>query len=83
MFSCGALEIDMNDADFVLPTNWQLPKSLQWIRQGKNKIDEETKTYVEMIFVKLRNINIKSLVLDTHRTKNNLPKGQRYSKQTD
>ena len=45
---------------------------------GKSgKIDEETKTYVEMVCTKLR--NIKPLVLKAYRTKNNLSKEQRKS----
>ena len=41
------------------------------------KIDEATKTYVEMVCTKLR--NIKPLVLKAHRTRNNLSKEQRKS----
>jgi len=41
------------------------------------KIDEETKTYVEMVCTKLR--NIKPFVLKAYRTKNNLSKEQRKS----
>jgi len=41
------------------------------------KIDKETKTYVEMVSTKLR--NIKTLVLKAYRTKNNLSKEQRKS----
>ena len=46
-------------------------------RPESGKIDEATKTYVEMVCTKLR--NIKPLVLKAYRTKNNLSKDQRKS----
>jgi len=57
-----------------LPKKLKIPK---FSRPESGKIDEETKTYVEMICTKLR--NIKPLVLKAYRTKNNLSKEQRKS----
>jgi len=41
-------------------------------RPDRDKTDEETKLYVEMVFAKLR--NMKPLMLDACRTKNNSTK---------
>jgi len=63
---------EKNDGDFVLPKKLKIPK---FSRLESGKIDEETKTYVEMVCTKLR--NIKPFVLKAYRTKNNLSKEQR------
>ena len=55
---------EKNDGDFVLPKKLKIPKCS---RPESGKIDEETKTYVEMVCTKLR--NIKPLVLKAYRTK--------------
>jgi len=65
---------EKNDGDFVLPRKLKIPK---FLRPESGKIDEETKTYVEMVCTKLR--NIKPLVLKAYQTKNNLSKEQRKS----
>ena len=52
-------------------------KNPKFSRPESGKIDEETKTYVEMVCTKLR--NIKTLVLKAYRTKNSLSKEQRKS----
>ena len=57
---------EKNDGDFVLPKKLKIPK---FSRPESGKIDEETKTYVEMVCTKLR--NIKPFVLKAYRTKNN------------
>ena len=57
-----------------MPKKLKIPK---FSRPESGKIDEETKTYVEMVCTKLR--NIKPLVLKAYRTKNNLRKEQRKS----
>ena len=62
------------DGDFVLPKKLKISK---FSRPESGKNDEETKTYVEMVCTKLR--NIKPLVLKSYRTKNNLSKEQRKS----
>jgi len=59
---------------FCVPKKLKIPK---FLRPESGKIDEETKTYVEMVCTKLR--NIKALVLKACRTKNNLSKVQRKS----
>ena len=65
---------EKNDGDFVLPRKLKIPN---FSRAESGKIDEEIKTYVEMVCTKLR--NIKPLVLKAYRTKNNLSKEQRKS----
>ena len=65
---------EKNDGDFVLLKKLKIPK---FSRPESGKIDEETKTYVEMVCTNLR--NIKPLVLKAYRTKNNLSKEQRKS----
>ena len=63
-----------NERDFVLPKKWKISK---FSRPKSGKIDEETKTYVEMVCSQYR--NIKPLVLKAYRTKNNSSKEQRKS----
>jgi len=46
---------DRNDADCVLLKILTIPKIS---RPDRDKIDEETKTYVKLVFAKLRNINL-------------------------
>jgi len=46
-------------------------------RPNRDLFDDETTVYVDMVFTKLR--NMKTLLLDAYRTKNNLPKQQRDS----
>ena len=46
---------EKNDGDFVLPKKFKIPK---FSRPESGKIDEETKTYLEMVYTKLRNINL-------------------------
>ena len=65
---------EKNNGEFVLPKKLKIPK---FSRPESGKIDEETKTYVEMVCTKLR--SIKPLVLKAYRTKNNLSKEQRKS----
>jgi len=52
---------EKNDGDFVLPKKLKIPK---FSRPGSGKIDEEIKTYVQMVCTKLR--NIKPLVLKVY-----------------
>ena len=52
---------EKNDGDFVLTKKLKIPK---FSRPESGKIDEETKTYVDMVCTKLR--NIKPLVLKDH-----------------
>ena len=63
---------EKHEGDFVLPKQLNIPKLS---RPESGKIDEETKTYVEMVCTKLR--SIKPLVLKAYPTKNNLSKEQR------
>jgi len=65
---------EKNDGDFVLPKKLKIPK---FSRPESGRIDEETKTYVEMVCTKLR--NIKPLVLKAYLMRNNLSKEQRKS----
>jgi len=44
----------------------------QWINTSSNDEEDETNTYMDMFFTKLR--NLKPLVLDPYQTKINLPK---------
>ena len=44
---------EKNVGDFVLPKKLKIPKVS---RPESGKIDEETKTYVEMVCTKLRNV---------------------------
>ena len=59
---------------FCVAKKLKIPK---FSRPESGKIDEETKTYVEIVCTKLR--NMKPLVLKAYRTKNNLSKEQRKS----
>jgi len=63
---------EKDDTDFVLPKKLSIPKTS---RPDSAKIDQETKTHVEMVFSKLR--NIKPLVLEAYRTNNNLSHEER------
>jgi len=65
---------EKNDAYFVLPKHLSVPKNS---RPDSAKIDEKTKTYVEMFFSKVR--NIKPLVLEAYRTNNNSSHDERKS----
>ena len=65
---------EKNDRYFVLPKKLKISK---FSRPKSGKIDEETKTYVEIVCTKLR--YIKPLVLKEYRTKNNLWNEQRKS----
>jgi len=65
---------EKDDSDFVLPKKLSMPKAS---RPDSAKIDQETKTYVEMVFSKLR--NIKPLLLEAYRTNNNLSHEERKS----
>jgi len=65
---------DKNDTDFVLSKTLLITKTS---RPDSAKIDEETKTYVEMFFSKLR--DIKPLVLEAYQTNNNLSNEERKS----
>jgi len=63
-----------DDTNFVLPKKLSIPKTS---RPDSAKIDQETKTYVEIVFTKLR--NMKPLVLEAYRTNNNLSHEERKS----
>ena len=65
---------EKDDSDFVLPKKLSMPKAS---RPDSAKIDQETKTYVEMVFSKLR--NIKPLLLEAYRTNNNSSHDERKS----